>query len=165
MRYLRNVAIVAFTIIGLLAASNAYAFWGGGYDGKRKGSPDDRRGKMEEKCQKIWDDLKLTPDQKAQLDANKTKSREAMKTAFEQMKAYRESLKAELMKPELDMAKINDIQSKIKALENQKSDARLNSILEVRKILNKEQFEKFIGSMEKHKVFGYKGGKGSCKSR
>lgn len=92
--------------------------------------------------------LNLTEDQKKQLEANKEKRKEEMKTWFTQMKSQREALRQELMKKDLDMAKINGIQSQIKTLQNQMADNHLNSILEVRKILTPEQFSKFLSIME-----------------
>ena len=97
---------------------------------------------------KIFDQLNLTEDQKKQLEANKKAQREGMKSSFEQMKALRQELKQELMKPELDMNKINSINTQLKGIQSQMADNRINSILEVRKILTPEQFSQFLSKME-----------------
>ena len=157
MKDLKNLVIAAFAVTGILFAANAYAV--GAPDSSCNGAaaPQERHKKMEQKRQKMWDELNLTADQKKQLEANKTKNREGMKASFEKMKSCRESLKQELMKPDLDMGKISAIQSEIKALEAQMTDAHLNSVLEVRKILTHEQFEKFISLAGEHKRWQGKG--------
>lgn len=127
MRYFKNLMVTGFIIFSIFTVSNVYA------------------------ADKIWDKLNLTVEQKKQLEDNKAKHKDSMKATFEKMKSCRESLKSELMKPELDMNKINGIQSQIKSLHSQMMDSRLNSILEVRGILTREQFEKFIDITGKHK--------------
>ncbi len=107
--------------------------------------------KNDTKVQEIYSQLNLTDQQEKQLEENKTKHRGEMKDTFTKIKADKEALKAELMKPELDMNKINEIQSQIKALQADTLDRRLNSVLEVRKILTPEQFGKFIALMDKRK--------------
>jgi Spy/CpxP family protein refolding chaperone len=111
------------------------------------------------KGHEVFKQLNLTDDQKTQLEANKKQRRDQMKTWAEQMKAQREAMRQELMKKDLDMGKVNAIQSQIKTLEAQMTDNRLNSILEVRKILTPEQFNKFISMMEQNrsKMHGFEG--------
>ena len=110
---------------------------------------------------KMFAQLNLTEDQRKQLKANKEQQRAQMKSNIQQMKAQREALHQELMKPQLDMDKINAIQTQLKANMAQMADSRLNSILEVRKILTPEQFAKFISTMkERHQRREHKMGKG-----
>lgn len=144
MRYFKNLMVIAFAVLGILAASNIYAADNSDAKGKEGAVSQARHKEMGEKHQKMLDQLNLTPEQKKQLEDNKAKNREEMKATFENMSTYREELKAELMKPELDMNKINGIQSQVKTLQSQMIDNRLSSILDVRKILTHEQFEKFI---------------------
>ncbi|MBF0504317.1 MAG: Spy/CpxP family protein refolding chaperone [Candidatus Omnitrophica bacterium] len=98
----------------------------------------------------------LTDAQKKQLKENFKKQKEAMKAVFEQMKTNKEALNQELAKPDSDMNKISQIQTQIKTLQAQMVDDRLNSILEVKKILTSEQFAKFLEFKAKHK-FGKHG--------
>lgn len=151
MRNLRGLAVAAFIILGMLITPSIYAVEKSDAAGKECApSLQEKNKKMDEKHQKLWDQLNLTPEQKKQLEENKTKNRETMKAKFEQMRSYRESLKEELMRPELDVNKINGIQSQIKALQAEMVDNHLKSVLDVRKILTHEQFEKFIEIMGKH---------------
>ena len=74
-----------------------------------------------------------------------------MESARQEIKTDKEELQEELMKPQLDMPKINEIHSQIKALQSQMEDDKLSSILAVRAILTQEQFLKFVNLMHKNK--------------
>jgi Spy/CpxP family protein refolding chaperone len=102
--------------------------------------------------QEIYNQLNLTEIQKKQLENNKIQHRAKIKSDREQMKSYREAFQQELMKPLLDMNKINEIHNQLKALESQMADDRLNSILTVRTILTPQQFSEFATLMHKHKL-------------
>lgn len=108
--------------------------------------------------QEIYSQLHLTEAQKKQLEDNKTQHHAKMKNDREQMKSDREAFRAELMKPQLDMNKINELHNRIKALESQMADDRLNSILAVRAILTPQQFSEFATLMPKHKMEHAKSG-------
>lgn len=95
----------------------------------------------------------LTADQKKQLKAIWQKQREAMKATFEQIKANREALTNELLQTTPDVNKINDLKSKLEALGAQMLDNRINSNLEVKKILTAEQFAKYL-EIQKDKFAG-----------
>ena len=94
-----------------------------------------------QRIQEIYSQLNLTETQKKQLEANKQQHRAKMESARREIKADKEMLKEELMKPQLDMLKINAVHGQIKALQNQMEDGKLNSILAVRAILTPEQFK------------------------
>ncbi len=134
MKDLKNFAVACMVVSGFLAAPVVHADegWKGVHE-------------------KIYAQLKLTDEQKKKLEDNKAKHHEQKGGAFKKMRSLREALKQELMKPALDMNKINDIQAQIKAFQAQMADDRLNHILEVRGILTAEQFAKFNALMEKHK--------------
>ena len=110
-----------------------------------------------EKGQEIFAQLNLTEEQKQQLKKNRSNHREKMKASFEQMRSYKQALRQELMKAELDMGKINQIQSQTKALQGQMADERLESILEVRKVLTPEQFAQFSASLGKVRAERFSG--------
>jgi len=76
----------------------------------------------------------------------------------QQIRMNKEAMKAELMKDQLDMVKIHAIHQRIKLLQDQMEDGRLNSILAVRKILTSEQFVKFVTLMKKHRTSSEKQG-------
>jgi len=72
------------------------------------------------------------------------KQREARKATFKQIKANKEALTNELLQTKPDVNKINDLKSKMKALGAQMLDNRINSNLEVKKILTAQQFAKYL---------------------
>lgn len=109
----------------------------------------ERYQKREKKIQEIYRQLNLNEQQQKQLADNKLSSQTNKRTLYKELRLHKENLNRELMRTNLDMKKINDIQSKIKALHVQGVDDRLNSILAVRHILTTEQFTQFIELMEK----------------
>ncbi len=112
----------------------------------------------------------LTDDQKKQLKDIWQKQKEAKKTAFGQIKSDKEALTNELLQTTPDVNKINDLKSKLEALGVQMLDNRINSDLEVKKILNAQQFAKYL-EFQKHKFYGrshkgeggHSGHDGDCK--
>jgi Spy/CpxP family protein refolding chaperone len=82
-----------------------------------------------QRIEEIYSQLNLTDDQKTQLEA----------------------FQEELMKPHLDMPRINELHGQIKALLSQTEDTKLSSMLAVRAILTPEQFTKFFNLMHRHK--------------
>ncbi len=77
------------------------------------------------------------------MEAHRNKHREQSKEFWKSIKAKKEEFRNELQKQELNMEKVNEIHSDLKALRSKKSDHRLKGMLEVRKILTPEQFVKF----------------------
>lgn len=107
--------------------------------------------KIEAKIQEIFHQLNLTDEQKKQLDANKKKFHEKLENIHRRIKDVKRQFKDEIMKPQLDMPKINQLHARVKALLNEMEDEKLSSILEVRAILTPEQFSKFINFMHQHR--------------
>ncbi len=138
----RKVVFLSFLILANCAISSANAE-------DKADFPTKRREKMEKNIEAIYNQLNLSEPQKKQLEENKLHSREKRKTLYEKMRSYKQALNQEIMKPQLDMAKIDEIQSSIKTLQAQMVDDRLESILAVRKILTAEQFTQFIIQVEK----------------
>lgn len=109
----------------------------------------DHRGKRDEAAAKI---LNLTEDQKQKLNDIRTKQKEGMKASFEQMKPHHEALDQEIIKPSPDMNKINELQNQLKTIQSQMVDNKLNSRLEIKKVLNHEQFAGFM-ALERERKF------------
>ena len=92
----------------------------------------------------------LTDDQKKQLKDIWQKQKEAKKALFTQIKADKTAITNELLQTTPDVNKINDLKSKLEALGAQMLDNRINSDLEVKKILTAEQFAQYL-EFQKHK--------------
>jgi Spy/CpxP family protein refolding chaperone len=99
--------------------------------------------KTDNKWQEMYKDLGITDEQKKLLEANQTKHREQTKALYAQMRQKGTLLQQELEKKELNMQVITQTNNEIKQIQAQMLDDRLESILEVRKILTPEQFKKF----------------------
>jgi Spy/CpxP family protein refolding chaperone len=108
--------------------------------------------KRPEHFKKMFEQLNLSDKQKQAMEANKAAHRGKLKHNFEKMKALKEEFNTELMKPKLNMGKINTLQNQFKTFQAQLVDDRLNSILAVRKILTPEQFAKFISLVKEHEM-------------
>ena len=98
---------------------------------------------------RLFHRLHLTDAQKTQLKDIWKKQRETMKSTVEQIKVNKKALNQELLAATPDMNKINAIQTQLKTLKTQMMDNRLNSTLEVKKILTAEQFGKYIELQKK----------------
>ena len=109
------------------------------------------KGHYEQRGQEMFSQLNLTEDQKQQLEANKKQHRAKMESIREEMKTAKKALQDELMKGELDMARVKAFEEEIKALQSRMEDVKLSSILAVRSILKPEQFLKFITMMHRHR--------------
>lgn len=140
-----GVVVAALAVALVLSSPAAYAYSSGGKEGKACTDSQETR------HDKLFKDLNLTADQKKMLDENKAKHREDIKKLFEEMKTDRAAIRQELQKPELDMGKINQINDEMKKVQAQMLDNKLQSVLEVRKILTPEQFQKFMAKIEEHK--------------
>lgn len=99
---------------------------------------------------RLFHRLGLNVSQEEQLATLIKKQHAEMKAVAAQVEANRRSFQTELLRPTLDMAKINDLQTQLKSIKGQMIDAHLNDLIEIKKILTPEQFEKFLKIM-KHK--------------
>lgn len=109
------------------------------------------RQRMEGQMQKLFNDLNLSDEQKKLLEENRKSHREQMGMLRKNMREWRLQMHEELQKPELDMAKINDLQGKLKEAQGKTLDYRLDGILAVHKILTPEQYKEFSKQMKQRK--------------
>ena len=135
-----------------LSAVNGYSDESWGQRGR--GREGKFQGKWQKRAEDIHKQLNLTPEQDKQLKEHREKHRSAMKVLYQQIKAKREQIRAELQKPNFDINEVKRIHNELKSLQAQIDDYRLDGILEVRQILTPEQFAKFISLTERHKASG-----------
>jgi len=153
-------------ILVILLASNVYAW----PEGKRCFGPEGMEGmkeKMEARFKEVSKELNLTPEQEEQLKKHRTQSREKMKEFRKKIAGKREEFGKEVQKQELDMEKINQLNSELKIMHSEMQDNRLKGILEIRNILTPEQFTKFKEFIGKHGpgMKGHRKGHGHMKKR
>ena len=96
---------------------------------------------------KIWEKLGLSADQKKQL-ADLRKDHAGPKQNFEQMKDIRNKIAEEIKKDNPDNAVLGTLESQLGDLAKQAAQHRVDFLLGVKKIITKDQFNKFI-DMEK----------------
>jgi len=92
--------------------------------------------------QNLKKELQLTDDQEKKMQEHRRTHQEKMKALREQMQAQRDELKKELDKPQSDTAALTRISNETKTIAGKLIDERLAGILEVKKILTPEQFQK-----------------------
>ena len=111
------------------------------------------------KCrEKMMTDLKLNADQKAKIKELHKQHRESLKPFFEKMKATREQVKAELLKPQPSKQALDGFATKLGDLHKQMAQMRNDHLLQFKAILTPEQFSKLVN----HDCMGGKGMKGCC---
>ena len=115
-------------------------------------SPDAIRHEREKAVEKVEegviDSLGLTTEQRDELKENRIAHREKAKAIFESLKKETAKLKEELKNPEASSASVAPMATKIKSLQGQLVDLRIEGILTVKEILTPEQFAKFQQMVE-----------------
>ncbi|MBF0502575.1 MAG: periplasmic heavy metal sensor [Candidatus Riflebacteria bacterium] len=102
----------------------------------------------QEMQKELEEKLKLLPQQKEQLDANKKAHREKMKGLFQKMRTLKEEMRVILTNDILDIEKITQKHNELKAMMTQMMDMRLESILKVNEIMSKDQRKIMIHHFE-----------------
>jgi Spy/CpxP family protein refolding chaperone len=151
MRSFRVAVVVIFVMLGLIVSSGVYA--ADKVAPKAKADTVNPKSPApagvdfmgaEAESQRRWDELNLTPEQKQVLENDRAKSRAEAKVLLEKMRELRKSIGEELTKPDMDLKKINSVQAQIRDTQGKLMDNGLNSMLDIRKVLTKEQFQKFL---------------------
>jgi Spy/CpxP family protein refolding chaperone len=111
------------------------------------------------KCQdKMMTDLKLNADQKEKIKGLHKQHRESMKPFHEKMKAIRDQVKAELLKPQPSKQALDGFAANLGELHKQMALMRNDHLLQFKAILTPEQFSKLVN----RDCMGGKGMKGCC---
>lgn len=130
----------------------------GGPRGEMGGGSGENR---ERPFEKIKAELGLTDEQAAKLREHRQAHRQAGLALWQDARAKREALKAELEKPNFDENKVKSLQASARAAQEKLQDHRLQGIIDVKKILTPEQFAKFQAIMkEKRGQWGNRRGGG-----
>lgn len=132
------LALAAFPLAAKAQAPSPSGVWG----------PKDGH---ERRVKEIYNQLDLTEAQKSSLEANKQQHKTEMNSLRQALRSDREMLMAEIMKPQLDMARIKGLQRDIISLMARMEENHLSSILAVRSILTPEQFARFSTLIHQHR--------------
>jgi len=123
--------------IFLMLATNVFANEEQGFH------KEEHRKEWQAKKAQMFEKLGLSEEQKQALKAHKESHHSQMKALGKQIKEKHKAFRQALENPNVDDSAITAANNEIKALKNSMADHRLNGILEVRKILTPEQFQKF----------------------
>ncbi len=117
----------------------------------------------EERMDSLIRELDLTPQQKEQLGKCREANHEQQRKSRDLLRDKKKELETELAKYDSDEGKIKRIGAQLTDLWGKAIEQRTNSVLEIKKILTPEQFEKFQQKKNtfKHKKRGKKGYPGS----
>jgi len=96
-------------------------------------------------------ELGLTPEQEAQLKAQREQSQKENQATREQLKAKNQELRQELDKETIDEAKVNSLIGEITALEGKKLSQHVAGIISLKKILTPEQEAKLKAKRDERK--------------
>jgi Spy/CpxP family protein refolding chaperone len=130
MRGRMIVVMCAFTLI--LSAADAFC------------GPDSTSRAGDSVHQKWWAQLNLTPDQKARLKALHSDLKDFRKANFEKMKSMLDKSKEELLKPAPSKAALYTYAQQMGDLHRAMAERMADHMLQMKTILSKEQFQKFL---------------------
>ncbi len=137
----RHFILLIGVVITLLFSSTINAFSSSSFEG---GEGDSGKMRWEKNISEMYKQLGLTPGQDKQLKDHRDRHRSQMDTLRKEIKVKREQLGEELQKTDFDIRKVHQVHGDLKSLKARMEDNRLEGILEVRKILTPEQFNKFM---------------------
>lgn len=123
---------------------------------------------MQKPFQKMFKELKLTPDQQTKLKAQHRQMKEEGKAIFEQMKGIRDKVRTELLKDKPSKATLDDYATQLAELHKQLIRKRHEHLLGAKAVLTPEQFSKLVnreykGPGQMGKGLYKRMGKDSCK--
>ena len=139
MNKMRTI-LIGVAIVSLVAVNTVYAW---GRDGSKNDGKEDKAG--------IFKELNLTEEQQKMMKQNRTEQRQETEELFKSIKEERAKLQQALQDPSVTKDKVELIVAKIKSLEGEMVDNRVNGIFKVKEILTPEQYAKFNEMMEKQK--------------
>ena len=142
--------VLAMSLVAAMLCSlpGAYAYEGGD-------TPKDEA-KSKQHFKKMTEELKLTPQQQAELTKNREEFVAKSKGAREKMSTARADLKAELDKAAPDTARVKSLIAEMKDLVGQQIQSKVDKIMAMKKVLTPEQFKKMEESKKdwKHDKHG-----------
>jgi Spy/CpxP family protein refolding chaperone len=144
---------LAVVVVAAMVLSTTGAYAMGGWGGKKD---------MEAHFKKMAEELKLTPEQKAQLDKQRGEFMAKTQALREKIKAMRTSLRQELDKPASDKTRIDSLVAELKDVVGEQIRIKVDSIIALKQVLTPEQFARMNELRSEHMrkgKFGQKHGK------
>ena len=136
--------IAGLMVAGLMVAGPvAYAE----YEGD---NPESAKGYKHGEEKDFMQELKLTPEQKEKLKAQREAKKENNKAVREQLKAKMQALHEAIAKPGTTRADVNGLVGEVSALKGQMFSQKIDGVFAMKEILTPEQFAKM---QEQHKAW------------
>jgi Spy/CpxP family protein refolding chaperone len=105
---------------------------------------------MEAHFKKMAEELKLTPEQKSQLDKQRDEFMAKTQVLREKIKTMRTALRQELDKPTSDKAHIDRLVTELKDAVGEQIRIKVDSVIALKQVLTPEQFAKMNELRSKH---------------
>lgn len=135
------IAGVVIMVMAAMALSTTGVYAMGGWGGKKD---------MEAHFKKMAEQLKLTPEQKAQLDKQRDELMVRTKALREKIKTMRMSLRQELDKPISDKARIDSLVTDLKGAIGEQIQVKIDGVLALKQVLTPEQFARMNALRSEH---------------
>ena len=139
----RSHGILPIAVAVFVAGAPAGVYAGFGEEGAHE--------KKHKMMQEVIAELGVTEEQLGLIEEQRSKAWQVKKEMKEQIKDRKAVLKKELLREEVDRAKVDQLVAEISDLRDRKLRAHVDSILEIRSILTPEQFGEFQKKMESMK--------------
>lgn len=125
--------------------------WAQNPDAKQETSKTEVKDEGKEVAARFAAELKLTDQQREKLHASRQGRREKMQQLREAMRLARQALKEALKNPSVTRAGIVPLVARLKTLQGQLIDARVDHVLTLKEILTPEQFAKMQEAMKERR--------------
>lgn len=98
---------------------------------------------------RLWEELNLTDQQKEQMEVLHEKMKKIRTEQFGKMKEIRDDIREELSKENADEGMLNKLSADLGDLAELKSKQRVEHLLEIKQLLNADQFAKLTAHQGK----------------
>ncbi len=101
-----------------------------------------RAERREERIDRFAGELGLSAEQRAEINGIRADSRNRKNNIVENLRQARRTLREELARPEIDRAAIDRAASRIKVLQSDLVDERVESFLAMKEVMTEQQFRR-----------------------
>ena len=156
---LRLIALSVLMVVGGFALQTAHATPGGegshgshGSDGSygERGDKSDRTANPRH-MKRMLDSVEATPEQRAQIRQINSANQEGRKAQREQVKALRSQMATLMAQPNVDARAAETLRQQMMAQQDQASKQRMQTMLEVSRVLTPEQRQKMASRTEQRR--------------
>jgi len=153
---LRLIALSVLMVVGGFALQTAHATPGGDSSHGSHGSYGERGDKSDRTAnprhmKRMLDSVEATPEQRAQIRQIISANQEGRKAQREQVQALRSQMATLMAQPNVDARAAETLRQQTMAQQDQASKQRMQTMLEVSRVLTPEQRQKMASRMEQRR--------------